>query len=77
MKKVINTLKSPLVIAAIIFILLGLALIIWPSVVSTVICYGLGGLLIIFAKADRKALLIRHRLNFFPEGQREHRQHHQ
>jgi uncharacterized membrane protein HdeD (DUF308 family) len=48
MKRTLNSVTG-VVLSAILFILLGLVLLIWPEIASRIVCYALGGLILLFA----------------------------
>ena len=48
MKKSLNSVTG-VVLSSILFILLGLVLLLWPDIASTIVCYSLGVLILVFA----------------------------
>lgn len=48
MKKTLNSVTG-VVLSSLLFILLGLVLLLWPDIASTIVCYSLGVLILVFA----------------------------
>lgn len=48
MREFIRSMKISFILAAILYIVLGLVLLIWPNTTSTVICYAFGALLLLY-----------------------------
>ncbi|UQT47735.1 DUF308 domain-containing protein [Flavonifractor plautii] len=53
--------KLSFLLAAVLYIILGLILLIWPGVSATVFCYAFGGILLIYGVVTI--------VSFFPSGQ--------
>lgn len=58
MKEKVKRIKFNFVVAAILYIVLGLVLLLWPDTSSSVICYAIGAVLLIYGVIGITAVLV-------------------